>query len=313
MNRLARGGRHRRASALCLFALAAVLGHAQHSSAQWTTSGTNTTTTDNVGIGTSSPGALLDIRAAAGDVITRFSNAGGASGALEVRYKFESSQHRLGLTDGNGQWLFYSQFAPSNSDSVGFFPGRVGIGTSSPGYPLTVRAHTNLAPLNLIGGTGSMEIWKDANPLPSRAVAFGSAVPGNPAGDDIQLSTYNGAAWTSRVTVSNTSGNVGIGTTAPAALLDLKAPGGDVVTRFSNAGGGGGALEVRYKLESSQHRMGLTDGNGQWMFYTQFAPSNVNSVGFFPGKVGVGTTAPASALHVVGDVTVTGNINAKYQ
>src|SRR3712207_4739512 len=87
----------RHAAALCLLALAAVLCQANQARAQWTTSGTNTSTTDSVGIGTSSPAAPLDIRVAAGDVITRYSNAGGASGALEMRYKYESTQHRLGL------------------------------------------------------------------------------------------------------------------------------------------------------------------------------------------------------------------------
>jgi hypothetical protein len=309
--------RFARAAALCLLALAGVLCQSREARAQWSapdaSGNINNTNAGNVGIGTDAPTALLNLRVPTGDVVTRLSNAGGASGALDLRYKFESQRHRIGLTDGTGQWLFYSQFAPSNADSFGYFPGRVGIGTSDPRYPLTVRANTNLAPLNLVGGTGNVEIWKDANPLPSRAVAFGSAIPGNPAGDDIQLSTYNGSAWASRLTVANTTGNVGIGTTTPSALLDLKVPTGDVVTRFSNAGGIGGALEMRYKYEAQQHRLGLTDGNGQWLFYSQFAPSNTNSVGYFPGRVGVGTEAPSSALHVVGDVTVTGNINAKWQ
>ncbi|MDT5293910.1 MAG: hypothetical protein QOJ76_790, partial [Acidobacteriota bacterium] len=45
------------------------------------------------------------------------------------------------------------------------------------------------------------------------------------------------------------------------------------------------------------------------------AIANINASGgaYFAGKIGIGTAAPATALHVVGDVTVTGNINAKYQ
>jgi hypothetical protein len=76
----------------------------------------------NVGIGTTTPTGLLSLRASSGDVIQSFSNAGGIGGELQIRYRYESAQHRIGWTDGLGNRLFYSQWAPSNTDSVGFFP-----------------------------------------------------------------------------------------------------------------------------------------------------------------------------------------------
>jgi hypothetical protein len=52
--------------------------------------------------------------------------------------------------------------------------------------------------------------------------------------------------------------------------------------------------------------------NGSLIF--RQATDNINSVVISPaGRIGVGTATPATALHVVGDITVSGNINAKYQ
>lgn len=112
--------------------------------------------------------------------------------------------------------------------------------------------------------------------------------------------------------VIKTSGNVGIGTTNPIGLLHLRVSSGDVIQRLSNAGNGNGELDLRYKFESSQHRMGMTDTSGNWLFYTQYANPTTSAIGYFPGSVGIGTTAPSTKLHVVGDVTLagTGNITA---
>jgi len=118
---------------------------------------------------------------------------------------------------------------------------------------------------------------------------------------------------TIRMTVDGSSGNVGIGTTTPSALLDLRVSAGDVINRLSNAGGAAGALDLRYKFESQNHRVGLSDAGGNWLFYTQYSPSNANSIGFFPGRLGIGTNAPAAALDVNGDIRASGNISAKYQ
>jgi hypothetical protein len=92
----------------------------------------------NVGIGTITPVTLLHLRVKNGDLIQRFSNAGNAGGELDLRYRFESAHHRMGVTDTSGNWLFYTEYANPNSAAVGYFPGSLGIGTSVPAEKLHV-------------------------------------------------------------------------------------------------------------------------------------------------------------------------------
>src|SRR5215213_2746001 len=63
-----------RAASLCLLALAAVLLQGREARAQWTTSGTNTTTTNNVGVGTAAPEQPLHVNS--GTVLSTGTYAG---------------------------------------------------------------------------------------------------------------------------------------------------------------------------------------------------------------------------------------------
>src|SRR5829696_834435 len=55
------GARATRLAAFGLLALMALLCHPSEARAQWTTSGTNTTTTNNVGVGTAAPQTSLHV------------------------------------------------------------------------------------------------------------------------------------------------------------------------------------------------------------------------------------------------------------
>jgi hypothetical protein len=359
------GGRHTRAAALCLLALASVLCQSREARAQWTTSGTSTTTTDSVGIGTTAPAAPLEIRVNAGDAFSRFSNAGNQAGALDVRYKYESSQHRLGLSDGNGQWMFYTQFAGSNANSFGFFPGRVGIGTESPAAGLDVNGAANI----WSGARSAVPAGRMAPgslTIGSISASFGGGSDWNPNTAGLMLETvdnteiavhdsneriasfmyYEGGA-TNRMTIGRSmgwgtigtvsiNGNVGVGTAAPGVRLAVNGAGTNVyktdawiennmhiqgnetisqgggrgrmrlgsawgyVGLYAEASSAGAANDLVLGAGSGTVRVGPGGGIGQSLIVPN-------------GRIGVGTSAPAVALDVNGDIRVSGNINAKYQ
>ncbi len=321
-----------RAASFGLLTLAATLLQSPGARAQWTTSGTNTTTTNNVGIGTTAPTAQLDLRVPTGDVITRFSNAGGQSGYLDLRYKFESSQHRMGLTDGAGNWMFYTQYSLSNANSFGFFPGRVGIGTESPAAQLDVM--------------GAANIWGGSRgAVPAGHMAAGSLTLGNIVGnfgggtswnantaglmletlDNTEIAVHDshhrlasfmyyegGAAnrmtigrdmgWGGVGTVS-INGNVGLGTAAPAV-------------KFAVNGAGTNVYSTDAWIENNMHIQGneaITQGGGRgrmrlgtaWGYVGMYAESssagapNDLVLGAASGTVRVGPNAGVAQNFIV--------------
>lgn len=221
--------------------------------------------------------------------------------------------------------------------------GNVGIGTASPGERLVtngnflagnITSHTQLfstydSQSNVIMELGYGTASPNGTPFPSfvlsknltssnnllgaiyfansniadgndkRLSAIATFTDGALNSGTLQFYTTTLGTFAERMRITS-SGNVGVGTSSPAYRLDVQ--GGSV-----NASGGF-CMAGDCRTSWSQ----VAGGGSEWT-------TSGTNIYYTGGSVGVGTTSPSAKLHVAGDgkftgnVTVDGNIAAKYQ
>jgi len=192
-------------------------------------------------------------------------------------------------------------------DSSKFFfnvnTGRLGIGTTTPGYALdvvgSIYASSDVLATGTVQGATSMR-----TPYMTPYSSGGNFDVRNYAGD------------TSYLSVNTTSGNVGIGTTSPANALDivgnLRTSGnidiGDA--SYIKTGSSGTYFDLIGGGTNEGGKIRLTGGSstGDIQFYTGGAIGSAlqRAVIDSSGKVGINNTNPAGTLDVVGTLCLNG-------
>jgi hypothetical protein len=187
---------------------------------------------------------------------------------------------RITLIDSNINSIDYQETHSLSTNEGGVFTLNIGQGTPLLGnfsvilWPISGNEHVQVE-MDVTGGTNYvlMGISK------LNSVPF--ALHANTSGDNKWNANGNSI-------YNNNSGNVGIGTTAPGAKLDVNG-----MAFFRNNVGGfvsGGGTGVKISTENNQ-------GNIFGFDYTNFTPIDLTLQGE-GGNVGIGNHFPESTLHI---------------
>ncbi|GEM_PF-1269799 len=276
----------------------------------WAASGNNisNTNTGNVGIGTTVPGSSLQV--AANKVYS-----GGYSQILVTDATTPTKQLELGF-DGtsNIAWLQGRQW------SVGYMPlilnpsgGNVGVGSTTPSDMLSIGGSSGTIGLSLRGDNAACTAYPCIRTGGGGSLQIDSSTASGAFGKLLLNANKN-----SDVLIAGGGGNVGIGTTAPVAKLDI-ASSYETGLKFNVSGFqtqnifsrgtpdnvGFYHSNIEFGRDVSTYSYGSymafkTEGKNSGTTDTSVERMRIIST----GNVGIGTTAPGNALHLVGGTTI---------
>ena len=257
---------------------------------------------DKVGIGTSSPDTLLEVVGA--DPILTIRDSETSSGATSATLRLAESGG--GDTLGNYWDIKHNPNAELSVlagtaermriDST----GNVGIGTSSPaltdggsGLVTHISDDTRAAlRLTTTGGGGDLEL---------RTFSSNGATIFNSANGELRLGTNA----TERMRIDS-SGNVGIGTSSPSAMLDVELGATGTIAEFR--GGDSDILQIKNENDSIVFDTRNT-ASGLAFQMQGTERMRIDS----SGNVGIGTDSPDRIVHAEGTPTVFGDSRSVLQ
>ena len=267
---------------------------------QWTLTGSDisNTNTGNVGIGTATPAEKLDVKG-------NISMSGQLLGPVGYNGQFGVGNFSI----PNGTLYGFSK--PGTAQlTIDYNTGDVGIGTGTtlPGAKLEVNGNIKLSG-TAQADAGNEIYFADNGQIRSSDNYHRIIFNRNGAiGNDLELREYGSISFspgsnpsfgrTAKV-LMDSNGNVGIGTTTPAAPLNISSSVGGYMLQFDKT-----------VTHITKYDLGISAANGDFILDDNTWPTGFRALTLQrgTGRVGIKTDNPANELTVSGNMDVTGNV-----
>ncbi|MBI2712103.1 MAG: hypothetical protein HYX41_04460, partial [Bdellovibrio sp.] len=281
-------------------------------------------TTGNVGIGTSAPTERLNVYGGNLLVDGPWPGSGTHSREMTVKSGQGTLYQRSWSVNGGGDYgeISFSDYfsGADHFKTLALNPqgGRVGIGTNAPTTKLSIN--------DVVGNGGEADSstaltmgYGGRYGIGFNTASYGFLnIFGHQSSNSINIGFDTGSYGTFSPKLTVTSGGmVGIGTNTPNSRLAVQTSGGSISIagltswdgRFATIGYANGAaspgIGIGYDAPSGVNYILSLEPGVAWKPLT----INAGNIALNPsgtGSVGIGTTSPVSALHVVGIVTASG-------
>jgi len=247
----------------------------------------------NVGIGTASPGSILEIAQSTPIFTLNASSSTGLhgiewknSGVLDAFIKQQPNTAEMRFSNGrNGSWGGFMTFYTDVAERMRITSaGNVGIGETSPNGKLDVRS-----------ATGHVGINTGTSLSPERGNLYYTT---DGTGWKFNIGKLQSGTFTPQMTLQD-NGNVGIGTTSPATKFVI-----------SNAGASGLEINPTGGVSSGVLLQAYNRSTSAYMAQSYYALGHTFNVGTGAGtramdidntgNVGIGTALPDARLRVAG-------------
>ena len=278
----------------------------------------------NVGIGTTSPSAQLHSVVASGEAIRASASGaaqhvwsryvGGSGNPADLKVGVDSSAGGIyGVGGGGVVWNAGNSplgFGTNDTERMRIdSAGRLLLGLTS-----SIGGNSLLQ----VQGSGNRKAHFHQPDTGSSLVQFTNTTTGTGTTDGFEIALdgdEDGKIWlyesgnikfgssdTERMRIDS-SGNVGIGTTSVSRALHVNSGATNEVARFESSD-----TEVTVEFKDITGTASLKCRNDYRFNNSSGELVRIDS----SGNVGIGTTSPAEALHVVGEIVATGDITAFY-